>query len=366
MDHLEFLVSCKKRKTQGRVIVINIVPYAVSLTPSLLLEKKKKASFSKCFTQVINHFFLIYGLDRSLILISLQYSVWCRARHILLMCRDASVRGQTYKAPPKQPAPQDTITDESCLKLDPKTATTKTKVSSCFTPDRVLDERGETSYRFKCPSPGVYQCASTQLVFKLTQKAELSYKIIQWDKIKPPLPSYKRPDKRPAGPLYHIECSEKAVAQLCLPHCEAQPAPPNEDLCVAHFRHGRMGILKPLKITDTHVVVNVPHLSALGLIWKWVKKFLNKKRIIGQVLLFHHPKFTEQLRKLNIFLLPANVPLREVKQEQENAEYIENPAFCVLTEGQTYTVRCSEAHEIHYSVSISDTTSSKYYISVTL
>nr|XP_020480872.1 uncharacterized protein LOC109974812 isoform X2 [Monopterus albus] len=264
--------------------------------------------------------------------------------------RDASVRGQTYKAPPKQPAPQDTITDESCLKLDPKTATTKTKVSSCFTPDRVLDERGETSYRFKCPSPGVYQCASTQLVFKLTQKAELSYKIIQWDKIKPPLPSYKRPDKRPAGPLYHIECSEKAVAQLCLPHCEAQPAPPNEDLCVAHFRHGRMGILKPLKITDTHVVVNVPHLSALGLIWKWVKKFLNKKRIIGQVLLFHHPKFTEQLRKLNIFLLPANVPLREVKQEQENAEYIENPAFCVLTEGQTYTVRCSEAHEIHYSV----------------
>lgn len=82
-------------------------------------------------------------------------------------------------------------------------------------------------------------------------------------------------------------------------------------LSVAHFSDEGMSLMKPLEITETHVVVNVPHLSAFGLVLDIIKRILNiHKPISGQVLLFHRPM---QNRKLNVFLLPENVPLPEVK-----------------------------------------------------
>lgn len=79
-------------------------------------------------------------------------------------------------------------------------------------------------------------------------------------------------------------------------------------LSVVHFSDVGMNILEPQQITDTHVVVDVPHLSAFGLVWDFIIRFLNKP-ISGQVLLFHRPM---RSRKLNVFLLPENIPLQEV------------------------------------------------------
>ena len=74
-----------------------------------------------------------------------------------------------------------------------------------------------------------------------------------------------------------------------------------------------MSILEPLEITDTHVVVNVPHLSAFGLVWDFVMRFANITRTInGQVLLFLRPPDTHD-RILDVFLLQDNIPLSEVK-----------------------------------------------------
>lgn len=70
-------------------------------------------------------------------------------------------------------------------------------------------------YRFRCPGPGVFECALTGLVFVVTQPAKLSYRIIQWDE------SILQPaGKTPAGPLYSISCSPNAVCGLHLPHCQ--------------------------------------------------------------------------------------------------------------------------------------------------
>lgn len=77
-----------------------------------------------------------------------------------------------------------------------------------------------------------------------------------------------------------------------------------------------MHFLDPLEITDTHVVVRVPHFSAFGIVKKILSLlkslFNNEKR--GQVLLFlgkPNPKTKRQ--KLTVFLLSRNISLEKVR-----------------------------------------------------
>ena len=86
-------------------------------------------------------------------------------------------------------------------------------------------------------------------------------------------------------------------------------------LSVVHISDNGMNILEPLEITDTHVVVDVSHLSPWGLVWDAIKRFFSPgpKTVSGQVLLFHRPTDKTQHPKLNVFLLPENVPVHEVK-----------------------------------------------------
>jgi len=85
-------------------------------------------------------------------------------------------------------------------------------------------------------------------------------------------------------------------------------------LTVAHKTDSDgMSILKPLKITDTHVVVNVPHLSSLGLLWDAVLRFLKiTEPVNGQILLFLRPPVRGP-PTLDVLLLQENIPLPEVK-----------------------------------------------------
>lgn len=77
------------------------------------------------------------------------------------------------------------------------------------------DHSASLCYRFKCQSSGVFQCTLTGLVFVMTREAELLYRTVQWDE------NLLQPAKKtPAGPLFSIKCSEDAVCQLHLPHCE--------------------------------------------------------------------------------------------------------------------------------------------------
>ncbi|XP_062282344.1 uncharacterized protein LOC133987093 [Scomber scombrus] len=118
-------------------------------------------------------------------------------------------------------------------------------------------------------------------------------------------------------------------------------------MSVVHITDNGMSLLEPLEITDTHVVVDVPHLSAWGLVWD-IKRFFSPdpKPICGQVLLFHRPTYKGQRPKLNVFLLPENVLVQEVKEQQEKAEYIDVPSSCDLIEGQTYSLECSEVYKV--------------------
>ncbi|XP_055366452.1 NACHT, LRR and PYD domains-containing protein 1-like isoform X2 [Betta splendens] len=216
-----------------------------------------------------------------------------------------------------------------------------------FTPEVSEIKPGETSYKFRVQHSGTYQCVLTRLVFTVTQPGRLSYRIIQWDQ-----GLLQSAGKTPAGPLYSIQCSEDSVSQLHLPHCETQPALITGGLSVVHCSDDAMSFLEPLRITDTHVVVDVPHFSAFGLVWDLIEGFLNIHRPTkGQVLLFHR---TRKNQTVNVFLLPENVPLMEVKGQQEEAAHIVTPSSCVLSKGRSYSLRCPEAYRVQPACSVFD------------
>ncbi|XP_062297440.1 NACHT, LRR and PYD domains-containing protein 12-like, partial [Scomber scombrus] len=245
----------------------------------------------------------------------------CESKHIPPDFRDeAGPSHMKEENTPNRATPDGHEGDGSNLSSHPSTSNTTLNVSEDsrddqedFTPN-MLTESANISYRFSCPGPGVFRCNSTGLMFVMTKEAELQYRTVQWDeRVLQPA------GKTAAGPLFNIQSSpEDAVSQLHLPHCETMDAPlPEGLLSVVHITDDVMSILKPLEITDTHVVVNVPHLSAFGLVFvlDYINSFFNTRRPInGHVLLFLRPQQSEtQKQYLDVFLLPRNVPLSEVK-----------------------------------------------------
>ncbi|XP_050934051.1 NLR family CARD domain-containing protein 3 isoform X15 [Lates calcarifer] len=204
---------------------------------------------------------------------------------------------------------------------------------SSFTPE-LQTESTRVSYRFRCPGPGGFRCTSTGLVFVVAQEVELLYRTVQWDENQ-----LQSAGKMAAGPLFDIQCPEDAVCELHLPHCQTKDALQVEGLLsVVHKTDDGTEILEPLEITDTHVVVKVPHLSAFGLVRDTIKWLLGMP-INCDVLLFLRPPVRGP-PALNIFLLPNNIPLPEVEAQQRGAEYITITSDCELYIGQSYSVHC--------------------------
>lgn len=84
-------------------------------------------------------------------------------------------------------------------------------------------------------------------------------------------------------------------------------------LAVAHFTGGNMEVMQPIKVTETHVMIDIRDLSLFGLLWM---KIFSRPSITGQVLLFLRTlpaEEEEEVEKiLNVHLLPGNVPVPEV------------------------------------------------------
>uniref|UniRef100_A0A3B3V2N1 FIIND domain-containing protein n=1 Tax=Poecilia latipinna TaxID=48699 RepID=A0A3B3V2N1_9TELE len=194
--------------------------------------------------------------------------------------------------------------------------------------------------RFRFPGPGVFQCSFTSLVFVMSQEAEVLYRTRPWPESLLHLSS-----KTPAGMLFNIQCSEGAINQLHLPHCETKEG--KDTLCfngllsVAHITDDdEMTILQPMKITDTHVLVDVPHLSALGLIWdNFCRFFQINQSVNGQVLLYLRPPGRGP-PTLDVLLLCRNIPLSEVSKDHADSEYIKVSSDCILNVGYKYSAHC--------------------------
>ncbi|XP_035516920.1 NACHT, LRR and PYD domains-containing protein 1b allele 2-like [Morone saxatilis] len=213
---------------------------------------------------------------------------------------------------------------------------------SSFTPE-VIQERIGISYKFTFPSSGMFKCSLTELVFNVTHEGEVKYKALIWDTM------MLKGTKVPGGLLFDIKCPQESICQLHLPHCEPEPALVSESLSVVHITDDGMTIIKPQVITETHVVVDTPTLSAFGIVWDLIKRFKNfmTKPLRAQVLLFMRPPYRSGKLILSVILLPLNVPLQEVKVQHEDCEYAQVPSHCLLHMGKYYSLKSNrEEHKI--------------------
>ncbi|XP_033978477.1 NACHT, LRR and PYD domains-containing protein 3-like [Trematomus bernacchii] len=220
------------------------------------------------------------------------------------------------------------MTGDSDVKQEVKT---DREPPESFSPEHTT----ESSYRFRCPGPGEFQCASTGLVFVMAQEAELLYRTVPWEES-----LLQSADKQAAGPLFNVKSSvEAAVVQLHLPHSETEDALLLDGLLsVVHITDEGLSILEPLEVTHTHVVVKVPHLSLFGLTIDTLKRLL-KKRIMGQILLFLRPLVREE-QILDVHLLQNNVSEEEVAVKQGSAVNIPISSHCELVIDHSYSLHC--------------------------
>ncbi|XP_065118189.1 NACHT, LRR and PYD domains-containing protein 1 homolog [Paramisgurnus dabryanus] len=206
-----------------------------------------------------------------------------------------------------------------------------------FTPeyiDKDDESKGTNLYRFVSPHAGQFQCSLTNLVFVMEGKVEVWYKIVPWDvRLLDGLGQMQ-----PAGPLYNIDCFKGSISQLHLPHCEILSEKSKDSLAVAHFSDGNVEILQSIKVSSTHVIINITEFSLFGLI---KKKIFPVSSVYAQVLLFLRPKsFAQKQKILNVHLLPGNVPLSEVQSQHQEKTYIETSSICHLIPGKEYKLCC--------------------------
>ncbi|XP_072563042.1 uncharacterized protein [Paramormyrops kingsleyae] len=158
---------------------------------------------------------------------------------------------------------------------------------------------------------------------------KVEYSPAYWDEA-----ALKTAGYEPAGPLFNIEDPERGLCSLQLPHCEAD-VEGRDHLSVAHFCGGNMEVLKPLAVTDTHVMIHVQNLSFYGLLRNIFSLITPSVR--GQVLLFHPPGSPPQ-KQVYMFLLPSNVPVSQVKHQHLKCRYITTTADCMFIANQKYSV----------------------------
>ncbi|XP_069055156.1 uncharacterized protein [Lepisosteus oculatus] len=200
-----------------------------------------------------------------------------------------------------------------------------------FTPEIKFQNRKET-YRYLCPSAGQFWCRVTGLVFVMASGGELEYQTTHWD-----MALLSPTGQLPAGPLFDIHCPQEALRELQLPHCEIDGRR-SDFLAVAHVSCGNLEVVSPLGMTQTHVRVSIAGLSLWGLV-----KSLWDSSILGQVLLFLQPgDGMDLLPKLNVFVLPGNVLLSQVTEQQDcSSSLIKTSSTCKLTPQATYRVSSS-------------------------
>uniref|UniRef100_A0A8C2AD91 Uncharacterized protein n=1 Tax=Cyprinus carpio TaxID=7962 RepID=A0A8C2AD91_CYPCA len=220
---------------------------------------------------------------------------------------------------------------------DESSAQTSSEDAEVFTPEHIQgadEDKRKNTYRFVCPHAGQFQCSLTSLVFVMASEGELLYRVVSWN----PGLLDGLGQMKPAGPLYNIDCFNGSVSGLHLPHCEIFCEENKDSLTVARFTSGNVEIMKPLKVTETHVIIDIRDLSHFGLLKRII---FPPSPVIAQVLLFLRPLTERQSENiLDVHLLPWNVPLSKVKDQHTENTHIKTSSKCSLTPESEYCLCC--------------------------
>ncbi|XP_060719444.1 uncharacterized protein LOC132841194 isoform X2 [Tachysurus vachellii] len=211
-----------------------------------------------------------------------------------------------------------------------------------FIPELVENYAGNKNkdeYRFLCHHAGQFMCKLTNLVFEMDGKGEVLYRIVSWDSGY--LDGLRQ--LQPAGPFYSISCHEGSIRHLHLPHCEI--CTDEVKLSAAHVTGGNVELIQPLKVTNTHVIIDIQGLSLYGLLKYF--PFFREYPVTAQVILFYKKVCGNSRKsKLHMHLLPGNVPVPEVHKRHRSMTYIDTSSNCELTSGKKYRPCCKDTdHE---------------------
>ncbi|XP_054621706.1 uncharacterized protein LOC129174112 [Dunckerocampus dactyliophorus] len=197
-----------------------------------------------------------------------------------------------------------------------------------FTPDVTLGGEKAT-YRLQCFRAGRYQCTVTGLVFDMDGEGDVCYGTIPWK-----LSLLAQHHKKPAGPLFDIQCDKPSVRQLHLPHCEIPSTGGHRHLSVAHVRGEGIELITPQETTDTHVIANIMGFSAFGLMRD---EDAPRLPIQALVLVFLIP---EPPSVLNVLLVPENEVVDEVIRIRSGRNpsegFVNTISECILVPQQQY------------------------------
>ncbi|XP_064858499.1 uncharacterized protein LOC115144020 isoform X2 [Oncorhynchus nerka] len=192
-----------------------------------------------------------------------------------------------------------------------------------FNPELVeeVEENNKISYRFQCGFRGKFQCKATGLVFGMREPGTVEYSVDHWD-----MHMLADTDSEPACPVFKISCPEGHMYQLHLLHCETEVYAA-EALSVAHIWSNSLEILVPIRVTHSHVIININGLSRWTLLRRKPK---TNKKINGQVLLFLELNVTEGQHRLWVYLLSRSVPYTEEKDLHIHNGPDQHATFTVL------------------------------------
>lgn len=206
-----------------------------------------------------------------------------------------------------------------------------------FEPELAVNN-GKISYRFQWKTDGFFMCTATGLVFGLKGSGCVEYSVAHWDMCLLVNTHYE-----PAGPLFDIKTSAGEIYELHLPHCETH-VDAIGSLSVVHIHNeDSWEFLSPIKISTTHIAVNVCRLSKYGTVHE---NNQNNKIINGQVLLFQEPDMSPTQQRIWVFLLPSNVPLSEIKEQQQQYVFIQTSSDCKLQINAKYTLISKKAKRV--------------------
>ena len=111
-------------------------------------------------------------------------------------------------------------------------------------------------------------------------------------------------------------------------------------MSVAHVKDESIEVIRPHKVTETHVIINSTGFSGFGNV---KDEDSPPDPVRAQVLLFYrHPADPDPTSILNVLLLPSNVLIKDVKRKRKKIvgeeTYIEIPPHCKLHPQQEYTL----------------------------
>uniref|UniRef100_A0A9J8AQH0 Uncharacterized protein n=1 Tax=Cyprinus carpio carpio TaxID=630221 RepID=A0A9J8AQH0_CYPCA len=205
-----------------------------------------------------------------------------------------------------------------------------------FEPELAVNN-GRISYRFQWKTEGLFMCSATGLVFGLKGNGCVEYSVAHWK-----MHHLINTHYEPAGPLFDIKTPTGEIYELHLPHCETN-VDAIGNLSVVHIHEDTREFLSPIKISRTHIAVNVCRLSELGIAHENNK---NNKTINGQVLLFQEPDTSSTQQRLWVFLLPSNVPVSEIKEQQKEYMFIQTSSDCKLQINAKYALISKKAKRV--------------------